>query len=419
MGLPGEAVKSKDELVEEGAALLKDLIDWEGNDLKRIYEPIADQVSYIFVAVLVFAFGYFAWAKFREWKSKQVTTHVPYRVIKPPSTVIAEQGKTNKRICAVIGGTGFVGSHVVNELVKRGDYYVYVLGRTFRPERTNPNADCLIQVDLLDLDGLVSAFQGVDSVINTAAIVPTVFMSAEEIWLKNKNGQENVLEAAKTAGVKNHVFLSAMHPKNKICSREMKAFMNIFYRSEDSFVKANGKDGLRTCAIGPGNIIGINSPFIDMLLSGKMTSSPMNDLLPVSFAPAEYVAKALVNAEIKLAAGDEAISGKIIKLRGEVMTWRKFFNLSSWPKKISETPSWVLTPLIRINMLCAAVFNKAPFGPDLSAALTDIMAFVEEDLEDIEIQKAYQDLDVGPPVPPMEAYVRELVERYKEKKKDK
>ena len=73
-------------------------------------------------------------------------------------------------MCAVVGGTGFIGSQVVNELVDRGEYYVYVLGHTFCPERTNPNANCLIQVDLRDVDGLIRAFQGVDSVINAAAI---------------------------------------------------------------------------------------------------------------------------------------------------------------------------------------------------------------------------------------------------------
>ena len=43
--MAGEAVgKSKGERVEEGAALLRTLIDWEGADLKRIYEPLSDQV---------------------------------------------------------------------------------------------------------------------------------------------------------------------------------------------------------------------------------------------------------------------------------------------------------------------------------------------------------------------------------------
>ena len=265
----------------------------------------------------------------------------------------------------------------------------------------------------------MSAFQGAESVINAAAVVPTVFMTPEEIWLKNKNGQENVLQAAKTAGVKNLVFLSGMHPKHKVQSREMKAFVNIFYRAEENFVKANGTDGLHTCAVAPGNIIGMNSPFIDAILSSKMTSSPMSDNLPVSFAPAEYVSRALVNAERKLAASDEAVRGKLFKLRGEVMSWRQFFSLSSWPKKISEAPAWILIPLIRINMVCASLFKRAPFGPDLSPALNDLLTFVEDDLEEGEMERVYSVLEVGPPGPSMEEYVRELVERYKQRKESK
>ena len=278
---------------------------------------------------------------------------------------------------------------------------------------------CSLQVDLLDLDGMVSALQGVESVINAAAVVPTVFMSAEEIWLKNKNAQENVLQAAKTAGVKNLVFVSGMHPKHKVQSREMKALVNIFYRVEENFLKANGVDGLRTCIVAAGNIAGMNSPFIDPILSGKMTSSPMNDNLPVSFAPVEYVSRALVNAERKLAAGDEGVRGRLFKLRGEVMSWRQFFSLSSWPKKISEVPTWVLTPLIRINVVCASLFKRAPFGPDLTPVLADLLTFVEDDMEDGEVERTYSDLEVGPPGPPMEEYVRELVERYKQREENK
>ena len=36
------------------SAYLQELLDWEGTDLKNVYEPIADQISYIFVAILIF-----------------------------------------------------------------------------------------------------------------------------------------------------------------------------------------------------------------------------------------------------------------------------------------------------------------------------------------------------------------------------
>ena len=114
---------------------------------------------------------------FRRWCEANTPPHIPYKVVKPPSRVIAEEKEgeeKKKRVCAVLGGTGFIGSHIVDELVQRGDSYVYVLGRKFREERVNPNADALIQVDMLDFDGLVNALQGVDSLIDVAASAPNV-----------------------------------------------------------------------------------------------------------------------------------------------------------------------------------------------------------------------------------------------------
>lgn len=413
--------KKQEELVSEGASYLRTLIDWEGKDLKRIYEPISDQIAYVFSFILVVVFGYLALRRLREWHERSKRSYIQYKVLKPPSTVVAgesDPASKKKRICAVIGGTGFVGSHVVNELVRRGDYYVFVLGRTFKPERTNPNADCLIQVDLLDFDGLVNAVQGVDSIIDTAAAMPDVFTDADEVWRKNKVGQENVLNAAKKAGVKNIVFVSGLHPKEKIKDPAMKAMMNIFYRNEVNFIKENGIDGLRTCVVSPGNIVGLNSPLCDMLASGQLTSSPMSDCLPVSFSPVEYVAKALVNAENKLADGDKEIGGKIIPLRGEVLTWRQFLTLPGWPKKVSPSSRWIMSVLIKINVFCATVFKKAPFGPYLSAALMEIESFTEPDLGESEYANAYDLLEVGPPDPPMDQYVKEIVEKCNKQKKE-
>ena len=76
-------------------------------------------------------------------------------------------------MCAVVGGTGFIGSHLVDELLRRKKYHI-------------PNADCLIQVDMLDLDGLTSTFQGVDSVIHSvihsATFFPTAYSTPDEAY---------------------------------------------------------------------------------------------------------------------------------------------------------------------------------------------------------------------------------------------
>lgn len=397
------------------ATLLHQLMDWEGTDLKTVYEPITQQLGYLFCFFLIILCSYIAWRKYRRWRTETKEKLTAYKVVKPPSKLVTEgEGAKKKRVCAVVGGTGFIGSQVVNELVERGEYYVYVLGRTFRPERTNPDADCLIQVDLRDVDGLIKAFQGVDSVINAAAYIPTVFTKADEIRRVNKTGFENILRAVKETGVKHLVHLSGIPIAQRIKDPVMRAFWVTLTEFQTTMKDANGKSGLSTCVIGPANIVGQSSLFFKDIISGKLKDVPMSDKMPVSFMPVEYLGRALVNAEAKLAAGDQQIAGKFFPLQGELMSWRAFFQLPTWPHKLRASPKWMMTLLVKINTFFANVFGWAPFGPEVNAALFEILEITESDeIDPAEVKEAYNLLGVGPPAPPMKEYITELVDQYK------
>ena len=397
------------------ATLLFQLMDWEGTDLKSVYEPITQQIGYLFCFLLVILCSYVAWKKYKRWRTEAKEKFIPYKVIKPPSRLVSEgEAARTKRVCAVVGGTGFIGSQVVNELVERGEYYVYVLGRTFRPERTNPDADCLIQVDLRDIDGLIKAFQGVDSVINAAAFIPNVFTKADEVRRVNKNGFENIMRAAKETGVKNLVHLSGMPIAERLKDPVMRAFLTTMVEFETKVQKANGKDGLSTCVIGPANIVGLNSSFFKDVISGKLRDVPMEKKMPVSFMPVEYLARALVNAEAKLAAGDKQIAGKFFPLRGELMSWKTLFQLPTWPHKLRESSKWVMSLLVKINTFFANAFGWAPFGPDLSGVIFEVLEVTESDeIDPVQVTEAYSLLGVGPPAPPMEEYIAEMANQYK------
>ena len=317
-------------------------------------------------------------------------------------------------MCAVVGGTGFIGSQVVNELVQRGEYYVYALGRTFRPERTNPDADCLIQVDMRDVDGLVKAFQGVDSVINAAALLPNAFTKADEIRRVNKTGFENILRAVREARVKTFVHLSSIAFAGRIKSPVFQAFCTTFKSFEETMKNTKGQDSLSTCVIAPANIIGLETMFAKNLVSGKLTEMPMEDKMPVSFMPVEYLARALVNAEAKLAEGDKQIAGRVFTLRGEPMSWKTFFELPTWPHKIKKSSTWVLSLFVKINEFCANFLGWAPFGPEFNAAIIQIFELTESDeITSDHVTEAYDLLGVGPPSPPMEEYVAEMASKYK------
>ena len=61
---------------------------------------------------------------------------------------------------------------------------MYLLGRRFGSlsEEVRSRVAALIQVDMMDYDGLVKAFQGVDSIIHAAIAMPNVFTTIDSIW---------------------------------------------------------------------------------------------------------------------------------------------------------------------------------------------------------------------------------------------
>lgn len=108
----------------------------------------------------------------------------------------------------VTGGAGFIGSHVVDALIKRGDEVICV------DDRSAPQNDVFywneaatnINADIRNLHE--SVYHGVDVVFHLAArsrIQPTV-NNPTECFSVNVLGTQNVLEMSRRAGVKRFVY---------------------------------------------------------------------------------------------------------------------------------------------------------------------------------------------------------------------
>lgn len=109
----------------------------------------------------------------------------------------------------VTGGAGFIGSHVVDALVDKGDEVhvvdSYVAGR--REDRINTKA-AYHEVDIRSTDEIQKIFEGADVVFHTAAI-PRVPYSVEhpvETTDVNITGTVSVLTAAAKAKVRRMVY---------------------------------------------------------------------------------------------------------------------------------------------------------------------------------------------------------------------
>ena len=109
----------------------------------------------------------------------------------------------------VTGGAGFIGSHLVEELVRRGER-VRVVDSLITGKRQNiahVPVD-FIEGDLADLDVARRAVTGIDYVLHQAAI-PSVPRSVQDPITSNRANVDaslNVLVAARDAGVKRLVY---------------------------------------------------------------------------------------------------------------------------------------------------------------------------------------------------------------------
>lgn len=114
----------------------------------------------------------------------------------------------------VTGGAGFIGSHVAEALVKRGDE-VRVLDNLSTGRRENLASIAseveLIEGDIRDKQTVGKAMQGIDYVFHIAALraVLRSVDNPEETNDVNVRGTLNLLLAARDAGVKRFVFTSS------------------------------------------------------------------------------------------------------------------------------------------------------------------------------------------------------------------
>jgi UDP-glucose 4-epimerase len=131
-------------------------------------------------------------------------------IANPPSRRVkdAPQGNNKGPKCLVTGGAGFIGSNLVDELVRLNCEVIIIDNLlTGKKENINPAAK-FYELDIRDLEKIKPHFAGVDYVFHLAAM-PRVQQSIDDPVLTNDinlNGTLNVLVAARDAKVKKVVY---------------------------------------------------------------------------------------------------------------------------------------------------------------------------------------------------------------------
>jgi len=117
------------------------------------------------------------------------------------------QGSENKQSKAfVTGALGFVGKHLAQRLVERGDE---VCLADIQEHDQLPGSASYHRVDVCDYGSVRAALEGVDTVFHVASLVQTRQCDAQKVWAVNFDGTKNVIRACREAGVKRLVYVSS------------------------------------------------------------------------------------------------------------------------------------------------------------------------------------------------------------------
>jgi dihydroflavonol-4-reductase len=110
----------------------------------------------------------------------------------------------------VTGATGFVGSRIVRQLIKRGDR-VRVLARSSSSKTNVAGLNCeIVTGDLKDSSSLVRCVQGCRRVFHVAADYRLWARNPQDIYDSNVGGTRNLLSACCEAGVERVIYTSTV-----------------------------------------------------------------------------------------------------------------------------------------------------------------------------------------------------------------
>ncbi|KAJ7175801.1 C-3 sterol dehydrogenase [Mycena filopes] len=168
-------------------------------------------------------------------------------------------------IYLVIGGSGFVGRHIVQQLLDRGDT-VSALDIVQRYHDVP-----FYSADITDKDQVVAALRasGTTCIIHTASPAAALKLEDPDLyWRVNLGGTKAIIASAVETGVRKLVYTSSagvvfngddlidVDERTPFPEKPLDAYNDSKAKAEEAVLAANGKNGLLTVALRPAGIFG-------------------------------------------------------------------------------------------------------------------------------------------------------------------
>ena len=266
----------------------------------------------------------------------------------------------NYETICILGGSGFVGQHLVNRLTQDG-YKIRVLTRRRERHRAlivNPDVT-LIETDIHDIDALAKNFSACDAVINLTGILNESRKYGNSFQRVHVNLPRTIVAAALKSGVRRLLHMSALNADaTETNSRYLKS------RGEgEDLVHAAADKGLVVTSFRPSVIFGQGDSFFNRFAT-LLKLSPL--LFPLA-CPNSRLAPVWVNdvTEAICRSLDDATGGERLDLCGpEVFTLKE---LVEYTRELIGSHCYILglgDGLSRVQARILGVIPGKPFTMD-------------------------------------------------------
>ena len=276
----------------------------------------------------------------------------------------------------ITGGGGFIGSHLVEQMVQAGRR-VRVLELTGACVDHLPTDSIeIVFGDIRHRDDVAAAVAGADQVIHLAANPNLWARRAADFDEINHRGAANVIELAAEAGAKRIVHVST---ESILAQRDRTATINEKARSQledmpGSYCRSKWlAEAAARAAVGRGGPVVIVSPVVPVGI-GDHRGTPMTRLF-IDFAAGRI--KARVDADISLidvrdaaagigAALDHGQIGQRYLLAGETWSTRDLFDalakLTGWPAPKHAVPHWLALGFAYVEQWYCGLTGRTPMA---------------------------------------------------------
>ena len=262
----------------------------------------------------------------------------------------------------VTGCSGFVGTHLVNGLVREGFDVKCLVRGTSKRDRLPGDRITFAVADVTDRDSVLQAVEGVDTVIHLVGIIREKGQATfERIHVE---GTRNTIEAAKAHGIRRFIYQSALGARPD----GLTDYQTTKWQAEE-LTKASGMAWIITR---PSIIIGRWGEFVD-ILTGLVKKPP---IIPV-IGSGEYKLQPLyigdlVQAFVKMLR-DESLWGTTYEFGGpDQLTFNQMLDIAQEVlgvrKRKIHLPVSLMKPVVR---LMETASSKTPVTSDELAMMAE------------------------------------------------